>query len=142
MSERKGKYALDTAVAPEKSQRQIMELLHRYQIDDYELLIGMNRTGIAFKLQNRALRFILPMSKTSEMTEKQYAQEVRSAWRGLLLTLHGKLESIDRGIETFDEAFMGQIVTPRNETVAEWLSPQLNTIFRTGEMPPLLPSGN
>lgn len=141
MTTSKGKYALNTAVAPEKTQREIAELLHKYKVDDYELLIGMNRTGIAFKLQNRALRFILPMPKPKEMTEGQYAQQVRSAWRGLLLTLHGKLESIDRGIENFDEAFMGQIVMPQNETVHEWLSPQLDTIFKTGKLPPLLPEG-
>lgn len=141
MTASKGKYALDTAVAPEKTQRQITDLLHKYEVDDYELLIGMSRTGIAFKLNNRTLRFDLPMPDRKSLTQLQYAQQVRSAWRGLLLTLHGKLESIDRGIETFDAAFMGQIVTPRNETVAEWLTPQLDDMYRMGKLPPLLPSG-
>ncbi len=139
----KGKYAVSTAVAPEKTQRDIAELLAKYQADDdFNLLIAKHKIGVAFKYKTRVIRFILPLEKREGFaTEKQYQQHIRSAWRGLLVTIRGKLESVERGIETFDEAFMGQVVTPTDQTVAEWLAPQLDEMVKKGKMPALLPSG-
>jgi hypothetical protein len=137
----KGKYALETSVAPEKSQREIHQLLEKYKVTDFELLIGKQRVGVAFQMRQRTIRFVMPMPTPDEMTKQQFEQQGRSAWRALRLVIQGKLESVDRGVESFDEAFMGQIVIPGNETVAEWLSPQLETIFKSGKMPPMLASG-
>lgn len=137
----KGKYALETSVAPEKSQREIHQLLEKYKVVDFELLIGKQRIGVAFQMQHRAIRFVMPMPRPGELTEQKHEQQIRSAWRALRLVIQGKLESVDRGVESFDEAFMGQIVMPGNETVAEWLTPQLDTIYKSGKLPPLLPTG-
>lgn len=135
-----GQFALRTAVAPEKSQREIRDLLDKYGTEDFEMLVGKHRLGVAFRMKNRTIRFAMPMPDENA-SDAAYQQGTRSRWRALLLVIKGKLESVELGVESLDEAFMGQIVMPDNQTVAEWMTPQLDTIFQQGKMPPLLSDG-
>jgi hypothetical protein len=52
--------------------------------------------------------------------------------------LKAKLESVESGIETFDSAFLAQIVMPNNTTVGDLLTPQLVSAYKTGRMPKAL----
>ncbi len=44
------------------------------------------------------------------------------------------------GISTIETEFLVNIVLPDNTTAGEWMLPQIDQAYRTGEMPPLLPA--
>jgi hypothetical protein len=87
---------------------------------------------LAFRLNGRHLRFTLPLGKG--LTE----QRIRSRWRALLLVIKAKLEAIDIGILTVEDAFLADIVLPDRQTVAEVMRPQIEAAYASGQMPPLL----
>lgn len=62
-------------------------------------------------------------------------QEQRQRGRALLLVIKAKFEAVESEVETFDEAFLGNIVTPGGPTVADWLIPQIEQGYATGKMP-------
>lgn len=46
------------------------------------------------------------------------------------------------GISTIEREFFYDIVLPDGKTVGEFMAPQIETAYKTGEMPPLLPMIN
>ena len=44
------------------------------------------------------------------------------------------------GISTIETEFLANIVLPDNTTAGEWMLPQIDRAYRTGEMPPMLPA--
>lgn len=153
-----GKYAKDTNVSPDKSMADIRTVLRRYGATKVMTLEENTHIGIAFEAQRRRVRFLVPLPSRDEtrvvqrnqyessrvakpITETQYEQAVRQRWRALYVAILGKLESIESGIETFEQAFQSQIVLPTGETVGEWIAPQIAVAYDSGVMPPLLPTG-
>ena len=117
----RGKFATETAVSPEKSLAEIKTLLKNYKAEKFAYIEDDTRIGIAFEMQNRRVRFILPLptndeahiTKGNQYTRRdagysatKHEQLIRQRWRGLVLTIKAKLESVEVGIETFEEAFM------------------------------------
>lgn len=154
----KGKFAVNTGVSPQKSLDEIRQLLKRYECKKFGMIEDEDEVGVAFELRNRRVRFTMPLPTHDEavvpgtgsnqyvtyspaFSATKYEQLVRSRWRGLALTIKAKLESVEVGIETFDEAFMAQLVLPSGETVGAWMIPQIVIAYDTGTMPPMLPSG-
>jgi hypothetical protein len=67
---------------------------------------------------------------------------VRRLWRVLLLTIKSKCEAVENGLVGFDEEFLSFVVVPgENRTIGELLVPQLDEVYRTRHLPPLLGSG-
>lgn len=56
-----------------------------------------------------------------------------------MLVIKARLEAVDIGITTLDEAFLAETVLPDRSTVAEVMLPQIESAYSTGKMPPLLP---
>ena len=44
------------------------------------------------------------------------------------------------GISTIESEFLANIVLPDNTTAGEWMIPQIDQAYRTGQMPSLLPA--
>ena len=57
-----------------------------------------------------------------------------------MLVIKAKLEAVTAGISTIETEFLANIVLPDNTTAGEWMLPQIDRAYRTGEMPPLLPA--
>ena len=103
------KYAADTAVAPEQSRAEIERTLIRYGADRFLYGWEQGHAAIAFELDGRRMRFILPMPgrsarefthtpargmpRSPEAREAAYNQAVRQRWRALLLVIKAKLEA-------------------------------------------------
>jgi hypothetical protein len=152
----KGKYAVSTSVSPEKTLAEIMALLRKYGAESLTYGETAGKIGLVFQIKGRWIRFVMPLPDKSEATvvkanqysnragafsQAKYDQMVRSRWRALLLTIRAKLESVESGIETFEQAFMAQILLPDGQTVSEWASPQIEAAYSNGMMPPMLPMG-
>lgn len=88
---------------------------------------------MAFRLKGRHIRFALPLgSKLSK-------QRIDARWRALWLVVKAKLEAVDIGIISVEDAFLSDTVLPDRQTVAEYMAPQIEAAYSTGNMPPLLP---
>lgn len=71
-----------------------------------------------------------------------WEQACRSRWRALYLIIKAKLEAVDSGISTIEREFLYDIVLPDGKTVGEYMAPQIEAAYTTGEMPPMLPMLN
>lgn len=147
-------YAKTTTVSPEKSRMEIEQTLTRYGAERFMYATEPGRAMVMFEIKGRTVRFVIPIPaaadfakfKTSDgytrtRTQKQkddaWAQEVRRRWRALALCIKARLEGVESGIETIEEAFLAHMVLQDGRSFAEWATPQLAAL-NTG-MPPLLP---
>lgn len=149
-------YAEQTTVSPEKSRMEIEQVLTRYGATSFMYASEPGRAGVVFELDKRRCQFIIKIpsgadfeysgtgynrrKRTDIQRDKAWAQEVRRRWRALYLVIKAKLESVESGIETLDEAFLPQIVLPSGKTFGDWATPQLAKVYE-GDMPNLLPAG-
>lgn len=110
-----------------------------------------NQAVILFEMAGRRIRFLLPLPdegayrltparivRSKSAQRAAYEQAVRQRWRALALIIKAKLEAIEAGVSTLESEFLAQVLLPSGATVGEWLEPQLDAVYTSGEMPPLL----
>jgi hypothetical protein len=125
-------YAKRTKVPADRTRLEIEALMKKRGADQFFSGADGNRAVLAFRLNGRHIRFSLPLGKLTD-------QIVRSRWRAMLLVIKAKLEAIDIGILTVEDAFLADTVLPDRQTVAEYMAHQIESVYSTGNMPPLLP---
>jgi hypothetical protein len=145
-------FAEGTVVAVERSKGEIEALIHRAGADEFASGTRPGQSMIQFKLRGRVIRFMLPLPKqdekrftvcgrynsiqrSPEAAFKAWEQACRERWRALFLSIKAKLYSIECGIESFDSAFMAQIVMPNQRTMEELCLPMIEQAYKTGVMP-------
>lgn len=69
-----------------------------------------------------------------DVDQKQKAadDEERRLWRCLLLAIKAKLEVVESGIESFEDAFLANIVLPGGQTVSERIRPDIAKAYELG----------
>ena len=150
------RYAERTDVTSDRSRSEIERTLARYGASQFMYGWETGRAVVGFAMEDRRVRFDLPMpdrndrrfthtptrgTRRSETAiDAEYDQEVRQRWRALALVVKAKLEAVAAGITSFEEEFLAHIVLPSGETVGGWAVPQIEEVYRTGKMPPLLPA--
>ncbi len=148
------RYAAQTEVSPDRSKIEIEKTLMRYGAEQFMYGSSPDKTMIAFKANERFVRFTLPLpdpddrsfnktptgrARTKIATQKEYTQEIRRRWRALSLSIKAKLEAVETGITTFEQEFMAHIVLPNQQTVGEAMIPQIELAYENKEMPKALP---
>lgn len=138
-------FAEGTTVSPAKSRMEIEELVMKRAGRDAEFSSGQAAgvAAIQFVAHNRRVRFTLPLPAREEAAKKakrkhswqppskerieQWLEgETRRRWRCLLLTIKAKFEVVETGIESFDEAFLANIVSAGGQTVYEQITLMAN----------------
>lgn len=146
------KFAADTTVSVERSKAEIERLLQRYGAKEFAHGWKSDRAVIQFSMTNRLIRFVLPLPDKNEFAKtpsgrrlrnegdmlRAWEQGCRQRWRALCLTIKAKLESAESGIETFESAFMAQVVMPNGKTIEEEITPLIDRAYTTGKMPALM----
>lgn len=150
------RYAEGTTVPVERSRAEVEALVARYGArkfasgydDDARLAV------VQFEMRDRRVQFRLHLpnpasrdithdgrgrQRTALQRQNAYEQECRRLWRSLVMVIKAKLESVESGIESFEEAFMANVVLPGGMTVGDYMTPQIAESYRTGQMPPMLP---
>lgn len=133
-------YAERTRVPVQQSRAEIERLLVRHGAEAFGFGWEDGRSVLQFRAHGRYVRFTVPMPD-AELARGAYEQAERQRWRAMLLVVKGKLESVETGIETFEEAFLAHVVVPDGRVVKDWLGPQLEQAYADGRMPKLLPAG-
>ncbi len=150
-------YARDTNVSVIRTRNEIERTLERYGADAFAYAAQGNMATVIFAMENRRIRFVLelpdpeefrytnhrvPRERTERQQQESYEQACRQKWRALLLVIKAKLEAVSAGISTVEAEFLANIVLPDNATTGEWMIPQIDETYRTGEMPPMLPAAS
>lgn len=150
-------YAAKTSVPVARSKAELDQMLTRYKAERRAVLEEQGRAVVMFERDGRRVQIelVLPASDAEEFAyrrgpykgevdESRWEQACRQRWRALTLVVKAKLEAVEAGIETFEEAFLAHIVLPgrKGGTVGGWLLPQLEAAFKTDRMPPLLGDGS
>lgn len=149
------KYAKTTSVSVEKTKVEIEQTLKKYGAYGFAYATQNNQALIMFEAHGKRIRFILNlpdfeafkytpsrnMTRSSESQIAEHEQACRSTWRALLLIIKAKLESVESGISMFEEEFLANIVLPNNQTVSQYLIPQLNQSYSTNSLPPMIDFG-
>lgn len=147
-------YAENTNVSIDKTQGEIQATLRRYKAASFMFGEDVDRGIVAFVLNGRQIRMVLPLptelgvkhwwasgrpnsgrKRTADQARGFLEQERKARWRGLLLCIKAKLEAVDAGIESFDQAFLAYIALPSGETVGEQVIDMINNAALTGTLP-------
>ncbi len=134
-------YAKNTSVAVSKTRAEIEQLLERAKAKQYGTAVDYDQltARIQFRLHERIVRFTVALPDRKKLGEGQrYERAERQRWRALLLVLKAKLESVESNIETFEAAFLSQIVMPNDRTVADIIIPMVVDSYKGGRMPKAL----
>lgn len=145
------RYAEKTEVGADRSRSEIERTLERYGAESFAYGWEGSRAMIGFRMNNRMLRFIVPLPDKSEFqwtpqgrrrttssSQTAYDQACRQRWRALALVIKAKLEAVECGITSFEEEFLAHIMLPDGQTVGQFMLPQVEQAYLTGAMPVLL----
>lgn len=137
------RYAKDTRVTSDRSRSEIERTLRRYGCERFFYADEPGQVMIGFEMRGRRIKFALPLpSRSSEefrqkarnqysqspvgaFSEAKYQRAIQQRWRALSLAVKAKLESVESGIENFDEAFMAQLMLADGRTMSEVVTPQI-----------------
>jgi len=148
-------YAEKTTVSVAKTKADIEELVQRAGADQFVSGYKENVAVIGFSLSDRQIRFTLPLpdkqdkefwytpERRTKRTEQQayaaWEQACKSKWRALYLIIKAKLEAVESGISTVEREFFYDVVLPDGHTIGEFMAPQIENAYATGQMPAMLP---
>ena len=155
------RFAARSVVAIEQTQAEIVSLLVRHGataravgVDD-----GAGKATVMFAMADRRMRIDVAVhpsppapvpsrgwrwsdAEKRRWTEAQREQQARSAWRGILLLLRAKLESIAGGYSTVEHEFLADVVLPGGGRVGEMIGEAVRKAYLTGATPKLLQDGS
>ena len=151
------RYAAQTTVSTERSIADIKALLARHGSDKFSTDETPGRVAILFGAHGRQFMFVVPLPARdapefvrtpARGTERPPAeayrlweQACRARYRALVLVIRAKVEAVEGGIETFEDAFFAHTVLPNDgRTLGEVLRPALARAYETLDSTPLLPA--
>lgn len=130
------RFAVSTKVSTEQSRTEIERTLARYGGTSFAYMTTSGKAIIAFEAKKRHIKISMPLPTGDSKREKQ---ETRQRWRALLLVIKAKLESVESGIETLEEAFYANIVMPDGRTIYESTHEHVALAYTGGKVQALLP---
>ncbi len=149
------RYAENTTISAEASRGEIERTLLRYGAAAFSYGWEGSKALIAFKMRGKFIRFVLEMpdrndsqfkltetrrwARSEDAALKAWEQACRQKWRALALVVKAKLEAVESGVSVFEEEFLAAIMLPNNQTVGQYVLPQVTIAYETGKMPALLP---
>lgn len=141
-------YARGTTVEVSSSQQEIARTLQRYKIETYSFGQSPGQALVMFQVKLLPVRISVPLPERPNqakvinkesgrmvLAEPRWEQEVREAWRALLLLIKANLEAVERGITTAERAFMAYLVLPGGQTLGDAVLPSYHQALRTGDGP-------
>jgi hypothetical protein len=143
-------YAENTTVDFEKSIAEIVTLLRKAGADQ----IGQVEARAAFTLQftmaERMVRFRVHFPDQNQVKKMTGPQQdpvrVAEKWRrqrgrALLLVIKAKLESVESSVETFEQAFLANVVMADGSTLYDRVKEPIAVEYRTHAPVPMLLTG-
>lgn len=155
------KYASQTKTTVEESQAEIARILKGNGATHTMLGSGPEGDLIGFQIGGRQFRFSVrrPDNDAARGTflaqggsEWGWTNQTNQAtwlnrewmrrWRAAVLWVKGTVEFAGGDIEILRRVFLGSAVLPDGQTFSQWAQPQIDSMYDSGRMPPLLGSGS
>ena len=133
-------YGKDTEVPFERSIAEIVGLVRKAGAQQIAQMEEPEHYTLQFRLAQRAIRFRVTFPTAAEVAAKkgprQDAARFEAQWRrqrarALLLVIKAKLESVESGVETFEQAFLANVVLPGGGTVHERVTDAIALEYRS-----------
>lgn len=151
-------YAEGTSVSVEKSMNEIAAFVKKAGAVRVGQMEDLDALAVQFFLNDRMLRFRVSIPTADEIPARDHgnnrnidlsmaarekkAEAIRKQRaRALFLVIKAKLESVESGVETFDEAFLPNIVMSDGATVWDRVSTNLAIEYQSGKPMPFLLEG-
>lgn len=153
-------YARETSVPVQRSQQEVENLVRKHGAKAFYRGDNDGKAMVGFALKDRRILFELPLPEPKEFAtikrhgrtvkatpaqvEAMVEQASRTRWRALALAIKAKLVSVESGVESFDEAFLAQIVVAQEGKAMRFGALAIDAIngsYKNGRMPPLLGAG-
>ena len=146
-------YAKNTSVTTDRSEMQIKHILRKHGADGIMIGESKDLVAIQFAMSNRQIRFVIPTPSVDDdeikftdsgkprsgaAAKSALEQAMRQRYRLLFLVVKAKLEAVESHVVTFDDEFLAHTVMPNGQTFGEIARPQIEDVYSTGKMPPLL----
>lgn len=145
-------YAETTKVPLEQSIGEIIGMVVKAGAESVGQVQERDRFVIFFALADRRMKFSVPLvteytgpakSGNGRPIDKVawLEQRNRQKARALRLVIQAKLESVESGVETFEEAFLANIMLDGGQTVYERIAEPIAVEYKTGKVQPLMLTG-
>jgi len=137
-------YAKGTKVAIDTTTQQIKVMLRKAGAVAFATMEEDQSGAIAFRMHDLNIRMTIPMpdrharrfthtegrdlERSDAAAERLWEQACKERWRALHLCVKAKLEAIDAGVETIEDAFLAHVQTETGQTIGERIKPQLAAI--------------
>ena len=118
-------YAERIQVPFDKTVRDIIAMVKKAGALQVGQMEEEGRLTIMFSLADRQIKFRVGWQNT--------AQSQRQRARALMLVIKAKLESVASGVETFEQAFLANIVLANGQTVHERVSGDLALEYKSAK---------
>lgn len=131
-----GKYATGTPVSVSRSREELYRILTRYGAD--QRIVGEDDDQIAagFRLHGRAIQVAIPLPEARAFaSQTAYEREVRRLWRVLILLIKGRLEVVEEGAETVEQAFMAYLRLPDGRVYGDLAIPEIDEAIAANRLP-------
>lgn len=152
------RYAEGTTVEVSKSRGEMMELLSRHGATHFGFGTEPDREVIVFQLFGLRYRFEVMQADWTQVSAQLVAEgrnpgrvsdrkasvaaEWRRRWRARLLYLKALLEFAEGDPDEAKRLLMSQLLLTNGQTLASWAAPQVEQMYASGKMPPLLEGGS
>lgn len=139
----------NTSVNVEKSQGEIRNLLSKHGAERFSFMEGEADgqwwVGVEFVHHDHLVRIAAPLKvmdenevrakvrrartkKREDFIREHNAQEGRRIWRVIYWSLKSRMEAVEEGLETFEQAFLSHLVDPgTNQTLWDGIRPHIES---------------
>lgn len=143
-------FAEKSDVPFERSIAEIIALLRKAGADRIAQFEEPERFTITFQMVDRYVQFRVPLiaeyagpashgNNRPVDRQKWIDQRNRQKGRALMLVIKAKLESVESQVETFEEAFLAQVLMPDGDTLYDRVKEPIAIEYREGRAVPMLP---
>lgn len=148
-------FAENTTVPVERSVAEIVALVKRAGAERIAQFDEPERFTVQFTMAGRMVRFRVAMPSMESMPQRdgrgrtltrvqridRAAQAARQRARALLLVIKAKLESVASEVETFEQAFLANVVMADGQTIYDRIAAPVALEYETGGAAMLLIRG-
>lgn len=137
-------FAENTTVPIEKSIAEITTMVRKAGAESIGQFQEPDKLVIFFALADRRIKFTIPLATKYDGAlvarngkiidpKAKIEQANRQKARALRLVVQAKLESVESGVETFEQAFLANIVLDGGQTVYERVAEPISLEYSTGK---------
>lgn len=121
----------DTNVEVERTQMELAKMLRKHGADQFGFSESHDLAELAFRKGALAVRMRVPIRPMTEAAARALArerkqsmdkavgarqeQEARRVWRVLYWLVKSRMEAIEAGVETFEQAFLAHFLDPQSD---------------------------